>query len=135
MPPSETKKALIVVRTYPVPAKTGVEVSCTAAITDKGEWLRLFPIPYRLLDEDKKFRKYQWVNVEAIKATKDSRPESYRASSMKRSQSYRSRCQRRTIGQLARLSFTRCGRIVCVACKGNGTKTFIPLLDSFARNP
>lgn len=30
----ETKKALIVVRTYPTPAKQGVEVSCTAAITD-----------------------------------------------------------------------------------------------------
>jgi hypothetical protein len=78
VPPSETKKALIVVRTYPVPARTGVEVSCTAAITESGEWLRLFPIPYRLLDEDKQFRKYQWVNVGVIKAPKDSRPESYR---------------------------------------------------------
>jgi hypothetical protein len=41
------KKALIVVRTYPVPAKKGVEVSCTAAVTEQGEWLRLFPVPYR----------------------------------------------------------------------------------------
>ncbi|SRR6266498_1867496 len=78
MPPSEIKKALIVVRTYPVPAKTGVEVSCTAAITEAGEWLRLFPIPYRFLDEDKRFIKYQWVNVRVTKASKDSRPESYR---------------------------------------------------------
>jgi hypothetical protein len=77
--PQETKKAVIVVRTYPSPAKKGVEVSCTAAITDKGEWLRLFPIPYRFLDYDKRFRKYQWVEVGVRKAT-DTRPESYNLS-------------------------------------------------------
>lgn len=65
------------VRTYPTPAKTGVEVSCTAAITDKGEWLRLFPVPWRLLGEDQRFRKYQWVDVTVTKAS-DPRPESYR---------------------------------------------------------
>jgi hypothetical protein len=73
----ETKRALIVVRTYPSPAKNGVEVSCTAAITDKGEWLRLFPVPYRFLDQDKRFRKYQWVEVGVTKA-RDHRPESFK---------------------------------------------------------
>jgi hypothetical protein len=76
-PPQETKKALIVVRTYPTPAKSGVEVSCTAAITDKGEWLRLFPVPWRYLSEDQKFRKYQWIQVDVVKAS-DPRPESYK---------------------------------------------------------
>ena len=45
-PQEETKRALIVVRTYPFVLRSGVEVSCTAAITDKGEWLRLFPVPW-----------------------------------------------------------------------------------------
>jgi hypothetical protein len=75
--PEETKRALIVVRTYPTPAKKGVEVSCTAAITDKGEWLRLFPVPYRFLSQDQHFRKYQWVEVKVTKAG-DPRPESYK---------------------------------------------------------
>ena len=75
--PQETKKALIVVRTYPTPAKSGVEVSCTAAITDKGEWLRLFPVPWRFLPQDQRFRKYQWVEVTITKAS-DPRPESYK---------------------------------------------------------
>jgi hypothetical protein len=75
--PQETKKALIVVRTYPVPARKGVEVSCTAAITDKGEWLRLFPVPWRYLAKDQRFRKYQWVEVTVTKAS-DARPESYK---------------------------------------------------------
>lgn len=73
----ETKKALIVVRTYPVPAVRGAEVSCTAAITEEGKWLRLFPIPYRFLSPDRRFRKYQWVSVEITKAKRDTRPESY----------------------------------------------------------
>lgn len=77
LPAEEKKKALIVVRTYPSPAKSGVEVSCTAAITDNGEWLRLFPVPWRYLPEDQRFRKYEWVEVTVTKA-KDVRPESYK---------------------------------------------------------
>ncbi len=76
--PFEAKRALIVVRTYPTPAKQGIEVSCTAAITDKGEWLRLFPIPYRFLTADRKFRKYQWIDVQVSKAARDPRVESYK---------------------------------------------------------
>jgi hypothetical protein len=73
----EQKRALIVVRTYPVPARSGVEVSCTAAITEAGEWLRLFPVPWRYLVEDQRFRKYQRVEVIVTKA-RDTRPESYK---------------------------------------------------------
>jgi hypothetical protein len=76
--PIETKRALIVVRTYPTPSKQGIEVSCTAAITENGEWLRLFPVPYRFLSPDKQFRKYQWVNISVSKAAKDPRLESYK---------------------------------------------------------
>ncbi len=73
----ETKRALIVVRTYPTPARRGIEVSCTAAVTDGGEWLRLFPVPWRFLEEDQQFRRYQWVELTVTKAT-DPRPESYK---------------------------------------------------------
>jgi hypothetical protein len=73
----EIKTALIVVRTYPVPAKQGVEVSCTAAITDRGEWLRLFPVPYRRLNPAQKFHKYQWIEIGVEKAS-DPRLESYK---------------------------------------------------------
>src|SRR5258708_32716516 len=75
--PQVTKKALIVVRTYPTPARTGAEVSCTAAITEDGEWLRLFPVPWRYLPNDQRFRKYQWIEVSVTKAS-DQRPESYK---------------------------------------------------------
>jgi hypothetical protein len=44
MPKEETKRALIVVRTYPVPTEDGIESSCTAAITGTGEWFKVDPI-------------------------------------------------------------------------------------------
>lgn len=69
-------KILITARTYPTPAKRGIEVSCTGGITADGRWIRLFPVPYRFLDHDKRFRKYQWIEV-PIKKASDHRPESY----------------------------------------------------------
>jgi hypothetical protein len=39
----ETKRVLVVVKTYPTPAWRGGEVVCTAGITEHGEWIRLFP--------------------------------------------------------------------------------------------
>jgi hypothetical protein len=72
------KRVLITIRTYPIPAKTGIEVSCTAGITDEGQWIRLFPLPYRFLQRDQRFKKYQWIDVSVMKATSDIRPESYK---------------------------------------------------------
>lgn len=80
MPQYENKTALIVVRTYPTPAKKGAEVSCTAAITDSGEWLRIFPVPWRYLDEAQQFHRYEWIELTIVKSS-DSRPESYRLAS------------------------------------------------------
>jgi hypothetical protein len=78
MPPKQKVKALILVRTYPVPARNGVEVSCTAAVTEDGKWLRIFPVPWRRLDESQRFGKYQWIEALMTKAPHDSRPESYK---------------------------------------------------------
>jgi hypothetical protein len=72
------KKVLITVRTYPVPSRKSIEVSCTAGITDNGNWIRLFPVPYRFLDQDKRFKKYQYIEVDVAKAESDNRPESYK---------------------------------------------------------
>lgn len=71
------QRVLIVVRTYPVPARRGIEVSCTAGITSAGKWIRLFPVPYRFLQQDQRFSKYQWIEVETLKAPRDTRPESH----------------------------------------------------------
>jgi hypothetical protein len=76
MPDWVRKKILIVVKTYPTPAWKGVEVSCTAGITDDNKWIRIFPVPYRLLEGERQFKKYQWIEANVRKAS-DPRPESY----------------------------------------------------------
>jgi hypothetical protein len=76
-----SKRVLIAVRTYPVPATKSIEASCTAGITEDGKWIRLFPIPFRLMAEDNRFFKWQWIETDAVKATSDARPESYKLNS------------------------------------------------------
>jgi hypothetical protein len=72
------KRVLIVVRTYPTPAKSTIEASCTAAVSEDGQWIRMFPVPARLMEYDKRFKKWQWIDVSLLKAPSDSRPESYK---------------------------------------------------------
>jgi hypothetical protein len=72
------RRVLIVVRTYPAPARSTIEASCTAAISDDGQWVRMFPVPARLMEHDKRFAKWQWIDVSLLKAPGDSRPESYK---------------------------------------------------------
>ena len=69
---------LVVVKTYPQPSLKHEEIVCTGGITAEGKWLRLYPVPYRYLDGDKAFKKYQWVKCKVAKRTEDARPESYR---------------------------------------------------------
>jgi len=73
----QTKRVLITARTYPTPSSKDIEVSCTAGITDQGQWIRLYPIRYRFLDNDQRFRKYQWIEAQVTKSS-DHRPESYK---------------------------------------------------------
>lgn len=56
-------------------------MSCTGGITDQRRWIRLFPVPYRFLTDDKRFRKYQWIEVRCARSPSDDRPESYRLDS------------------------------------------------------
>ncbi|MDP2719374.1 MAG: hypothetical protein Q8P44_06045 [Dehalococcoidia bacterium] len=72
------KKVLITARTYPVPSRKSIEVSCTAGIADDGNWIRLFPVPYRFLAPDKRFTKYQYIEADVTKSQSDSRLESYK---------------------------------------------------------
>lgn len=76
-----TKRVLIVVRTYPAPATKSIEASCNAGITDEGKWIRLFPIPFRLMAEENRFSKWQWISTDAVKATSDARLESFKLNS------------------------------------------------------
>lgn len=74
MTPGVKERILITVRTYPVPSARYIETVCTAGITDKGEWRRLYPVPHRYLPEDQQYRTYNVVELNVGKG-KDNRPE------------------------------------------------------------
>ena len=71
-------KVLITVKTYPLPSRSYTELVCTAGLLDGEKWIRMYPIPFRFLQDQKQYPKYAWVNIDLIRNTKDFRPESYR---------------------------------------------------------
>jgi len=71
-------KVLITVKTYPTLSSTYGELVCTAGIREDGEWIRIYPMPFRRLKEYYKFEKYRWIELPLKKNTKDSRPESFK---------------------------------------------------------
>ena len=73
----ETERILITVRTYPNLSGRHIETVCTGGINDRFEWRRLYPVPLRLLDDEKQYRTFDVIRVR-LKDNPDGRPESRR---------------------------------------------------------
>lgn len=58
-----TIRVFILVKTYPTPSKAHSETVCTAGITPDGHWIRLYPVPHRLLPDGSQYGKWQWIDV------------------------------------------------------------------------
>ncbi len=71
-------RVLITVKTYPTVSSRYDEIVCTAGVSPDMGFVRLYPVRYRYLDYGKQYRKYQWIEVCAVKNPKDFREESYR---------------------------------------------------------
>lgn len=72
------EKVLITVKTYPTLSSKYDELVCTAGLREDGSWIRIYPIPFRKLDFESRYAKYQWIELELVKNTSDPRPESFR---------------------------------------------------------
>lgn len=77
------RRILIVTKTYPSISQKYRETVCTAGVLlddlDRPlGWVRLYPIPYRLLENDRKFKRWSIIQASIERNTKDSRLESYR---------------------------------------------------------
>jgi len=72
------EKVLVVAKTYPLPSKTHDELVCTAGLREDGSWVRIYPVPFRKLDYDKQYKKFQWIEVDIVRNYSDSRPESHK---------------------------------------------------------
>ncbi len=71
------EKILITVKTYPTLSRKYAELVCTAGVNESGEWRRIYPVRFRQLLDDQKYRKFQWIEAEIEKSCIDRRPESY----------------------------------------------------------
>lgn len=79
---SRRLEVIITVKAAPTPSATYGETVCVAGVSaDLSEpgWFRLYPINFRYLQQDRKFRKYDVVSLEAVPNRKDDfRAESWR---------------------------------------------------------
>jgi hypothetical protein len=76
----ERMNVVVLVKAAPVLTRQLEETMCVAGVRiDRGDphWIRLHPVPFRDLDDDSKFRKYQTVSVDVRRPSSDRRPESW----------------------------------------------------------
>ncbi len=71
-------KVLIAVKTYPTISTKYDELVCTAGFKEDGSWIRIYPIQFRKKSYAEQYSKYQWIQLDLVKNTRDARPESYR---------------------------------------------------------
>lgn len=72
---------LVTVKAYPSVSMKYGEAVCVAGVrldTPTPEWVRLFPVGYRDLPEDARFRKWEVVHLRAQRHSTDRRSESWR---------------------------------------------------------
>lgn len=71
-------RVLVSVMTYPTFSENHIETVCTAGFKENGEWIRIYPVPHRLLYKYnlKAYKKWQWIEVDLEKNPRDDRPES-----------------------------------------------------------
>ncbi len=71
------ERMLITVKTYPTLSRKYGETVCTAAVRPDGTWLRIYPVPFRRLDEEEQYRKFDWIEADLIPSRSDPRPETH----------------------------------------------------------
>lgn len=72
------ERILITVKTYPTLSRKYGETVCTAGLRPDGSWVRIYPVPFRRLEETEHYGKFDWIDAELIRNQSDPRPETYR---------------------------------------------------------
>jgi len=74
----EKKKILVIAKAVPEITETHGDIVCTAGITEEGEFIRIYPIPFRIFCGEQRFSKFDWIEAECKKSKDDKRKESYK---------------------------------------------------------
>ncbi len=72
------ERVLVTVKTYPTLSRKYGETVCTAGVRADGSWMRIYPVPFRWLEEEQQYRKFDWINADFDRNHSDPRPETFR---------------------------------------------------------
>ena len=73
----QREQVLITAKTYPTLSRKHGETVCTAGLRVDGSWVRLYPVPFRRLDEEEQYRKFDWIELELRRGSSDPGPETH----------------------------------------------------------
>lgn len=73
----QTLEVLVNCKTYPAVSTKYIETVCTGGIERDGRFIRLYPIPFRFLEDKERYERWDVIRVRCYKDTKDPRPESW----------------------------------------------------------
>lgn len=73
----QTIELMVNCKTYPAVSTKYVETVCTGGVQATGEFVRLYPVPFRFLDAAEQYGRWDVIRVRAYRDTKDPRPESW----------------------------------------------------------
>jgi hypothetical protein len=74
----DRERILITVKTYPTLSRKYGETVCTAGLREDGTWVRIYPVPFRRLDEREQYSKFDWLECRLMRNASDPRPETFR---------------------------------------------------------
>jgi len=78
------QRVLVTVKTYPTLSRKHGETVCTAGVREDGSWVRIYPVPFRRLDERQQFHKFDWLECDLVQSRRDPRPETRHPADMTR---------------------------------------------------
>jgi len=73
----QTIELMVNCKTYPAVSTKYVETVCTGGVRANGEFVRLYPVPFRFLDAEEQYGRWDVIRVRAYRDSKDPRPESW----------------------------------------------------------
>jgi len=71
------ERVLITVKTYPTLSRKYGETVCTAGVREDGSWMRIYPVPFRRLEDAEQYSKFDWIEADFVSSRSDPRPETH----------------------------------------------------------
>lgn len=73
---AQPDECFILVKALPHRSSKYFETVCCAGVGRDGNWRRQYPVPFRILNDAQKFKRWDWINYNYTLSSEDSRKES-----------------------------------------------------------